>query len=97
METDIIDLAINDDYSILKTPDYYFYYGYEFDRKEDEDGDDMDIYGFEVTKNNESVFRISTEEMEKVIGCPKCGSCEDMLLFGIGIYLNQINAGEEVL
>lgn len=90
----IVDLAINDDYSILKTPNYYFYYGYEFDSREDEDEDKEYIMGFEVEKGNEKVFRISAEDMEKVIGCPKYGSCEDMLLFGIGLYLSKENNNE---
>ena len=43
-----IDVHVNDDYAVLTTTNYGFYYGYEFDSKESEDGDTEEIWGFEV-------------------------------------------------
>lgn len=84
-ETEVI---INDDYAILTSANYYFYYGYEFNIKELDDDDEY-IWGFEVTKNNKSVYRISADEMEKYKNCPNQWQCEKMLLFGIGMYLSD--------
>ena len=47
-----VDVSIASDYAILSTLNYSFYYGYEYDIKEDEDGDTTEIWGFEVTNNN---------------------------------------------
>lgn len=82
-----VDVSIASDYAILSTPNYSFYYGYEYDIKEDEDGDTTEIWGFEVTNNNKKVFRISVDEMEKYKRCPNKWECNEMLLFGIGLYI----------
>ena len=57
------DVCIKSDYAVLNTKDYGFYYGYEFDSKECECGESIDIWGFEVTKDNNSIYRIKAEEM----------------------------------
>lgn len=90
-ETEII---INDDYAVLTSANYYFYYGYEFDRKELENGDEEEIWGFEVSKDNKKVFRISADEMEKYKNCPNRWQCEKMLLLGIGMYLSNVEDNE---
>lgn len=82
--------SINDDYALLSTKKYYFYYGYEFDSKECDCGDTEDIWGFEVTKNNKEIFKISANEMEKYKECPSKWQCEEMLLFGIGLFLDEV-------
>ena len=87
-----IDVAINDDYAVLTTYNYGFYYGYEFDRKECECGETIDIWGFEVDEPNtklEDKFRISYEDMKKYKGCPSQWQCEECLLFGIGLWLES--------
>lgn len=89
-ETEVI---INDDYAVLTSANYCFYYGYEFDRKELNDGDEEDIWGFEVSKDSKKVFRISADEMEKYKNCPSKWQCEKMLLFGIGLYLSDKEDG----
>ena len=90
-----IDVAINDDYAVLSTENYYFYYGYEFDKKECKCGDTKEIWGFEITKNNKKEFRISADEMHDYKECPNQWQCEKMLLFGIGLYLDMIEKEKE--
>lgn len=86
-----INIAINDDYATMSTYNYGFYYGYEFDSKEDEDGDTIDIFGFEVDDNSTNYnYRISYEEMSKFKNCPNQWECDKCLLFGIGLYLEYL-------
>lgn len=84
-----MSVTINDDYAVLDSEIYSFYYGYEFDRKECECGETEEIWGFEVIKGHEKVFRISADDMEKQKGCPDKWDCSEMLLFGIGLYLDK--------
>ena len=84
-----VDVSIASDYAILSTPNYSFYYGYEYDTKEDEDGDTTEVWGFEVTNNHKKVFRISADEMEKYKNCPGRWECNEMLLFGIGLFMSN--------
>lgn len=86
----MIDLAINDDYAVLTTTNYGFYYGYEYDTKECECGETEEICGFEVNGNNGKLFGISYDDMKKVKGCPDKWDCEKMLLFGIGLFFNKL-------
>lgn len=87
----MIDVHISDDYAILNTTGYGFYYGYEFDTKECDCGDTEEIYGFEVSNDKSpSIFRISYEEMSKHYdNCPEQWDCEKCLLFGIGLWLDK--------
>lgn len=85
-------VAINDDYAVLNTDKYYFYYGYEYERKETRDGESVEIWGFEVSDaNNKKIFRISADQMEKKNDCPYRWDCAKMLLFGIGLFLKEEN------
>lgn len=85
----MIDVSINDDYAVLTTTNYGFYYGYEYDFEEDEDGDTHEIWGFVANGNDGKLFGITAEEMEKMENCPDKWDCEKMLLFGIGIFMNK--------
>lgn len=86
-----IEVNINDDYATLHTYNYGFYYGYEFDSKECECGDTEDIYGFEVCDEYKiGAFRISYEEMSKYENCPNQWECDKCLLFGIGLWLEEL-------
>ncbi len=86
----MIDLAINDDYAVLTTTNYGFYYGYEYDMKECKCGETEEIWGFEVNGNNGKLFGISVDDMEKIKGCPDKWDCEKMILFGIGLFFNKL-------
>lgn len=89
----MIDIAINDDYAVLTTTNYSFYYGYEYDKKECECGETEEIWGFEVNGNDGKLFRmfrISADDMKKIKGCPDKWECEKMLLFGIGLFFNKL-------
>ena len=86
----MIDVSISDDYAILITNNYRFYYGYEYNFEEDIYGDTREIWGFEVNGNNEKIFRISADEMSKIKDCPNKWDCEKMLLFGIGLFFNKL-------
>ena len=86
----MIDIAINDDYAVLTTTNYGFYYGYEYDFEEDKYGDAHEIWGFEVNRNDGKIFRISADEMAKIKNCPDKWNCEEMLLFGIGLFFNKL-------
>ena len=85
----MIDITISDDYAVLTTTNYGFYYGYEYDFEENEDGDTHEIWGFSVNGNDGKLFGITADEMEKMENCPSKWDCEKMLLFGIGIFLNK--------
>ncbi|MBQ7308235.1 MAG: hypothetical protein IJW82_06910, partial [Clostridia bacterium] len=75
---------------VLNTKEYGFYYGYEFDRKECQCGESIDIWGFEATKGNNSIYRISAEEMKKRINRNvDIGDCAEMLILGIGLWLEN--------
>lgn len=85
-----IDVCISDDYATLSTYNYGFYYGYEFDSKETEDGEVEDVYGFEVCdRENIGAYRISYKDMSKYPGCPSEYECDKCLLFGIGVWLEN--------
>ena len=86
----MIDVSINDDYAVLTTTNYGFYYGYEYDYEEDKYGDTHEIWGFEVNGNNGKLFRISADDMKKIENCPDKWNCEKMLLFGIGLFFNKL-------
>lgn len=79
-----MDITISDDYAVLDTGIFGFYYGYEFGK--DEEGND--VYGFEVVKNGEKIYRISYEDMKQQKYCPDKWDMEECLLFGIGLYVN---------
>lgn len=79
-----MDIIINDDYASLDTGIFGFYYGYEYGKDEDEN----DVYGFEVVKNGEKIYRISYEDMKQQKCCPDKLDMEECLLFGIGLYVN---------
>lgn len=86
----MIDVCIKSDYAILQTKKYNFYYGYEFDRKECECGNTIDIWGFEVIENSKSIYRINTDEMKK--RCARhfnTNDCAEMLILGIGLWLED--------
>lgn len=85
----MIDITINDDYAVLTTTNYGFYYGYEYDTKECECGETEEIWGFEVNGNNGKLFGISADDMKKIKGCPNEWDCDAMLLFGIGLFINK--------
>lgn len=81
-----MNISISDDYAVLTTKNYGFYYGYEFDEDEDEEC----IWGFEVNDNSKiGAFRISYEDMKKYKNCPSQWECEKCLLFGIGLWLEE--------
>lgn len=83
------DVCIKSDYAVLNTKDYGFYYGYEFDSKECECGESIDIWGFEVTKDNNSIYRIKAEEMQKKVDRKiDINNCAEMLALGIGLWLD---------
>lgn len=86
----MIDVTINDDYAVLTTTNYGFYYGYEYDKKECECGETEEIWGFEVNGNNGKLFGISFDDMKKIKGCPDKWDCNEMLLFGIGLFINKL-------
>lgn len=85
----MLDVSISDDYGVLTTPDYGFYYGYEFDTVEDEDGDDESVWGFEVNGNNDKIFSISYDDMKLYKNCPDMWDVSECLLFGIGLFINK--------
>ena len=85
-----VDVSINDDYAVLRTNNYGFYYGYEFDSKECECGNTIEIWGFEVNSNDRPIFSISYEDMEKHKECPSKWQCEECLLFGIGLWVESM-------
>jgi hypothetical protein len=85
----MIDVTISGDYAVLTTTNYGFYYGYEYDTKECECGETEEIWGFEVNGNNGKLFGISADDMKKIKGCPDKWDCEAMLLFGIGLFINE--------
>lgn len=88
-----IDVHINDDYAVLTTTNYGFYYGYEFDSKESEDGDTEEIWGFEVCDGEKiGAFRISYEKMSEFESCPDKWECDKCLLFGIALWLEKSRA-----
>ncbi len=91
----MIEITISDDYAVLTTTNYGFYYGYEYDFEEDKYGDTHDIYGFEVNGNDEKIFRISANDMKKIKNCPDEYDCEKMLLFGIGLFFNKLPSNLE--
>ena len=78
------------DYAVLTTTNYSFYYGYEYDTKECECGETEEIWGFEVNGNNGKLFGISADDMKKIKDCPDIWDCEAMLLFGIGLFINEV-------
>lgn len=86
----MIDITISDDYAVLTTTNYGFYYGYEYGFEEDKYGDTHEIWGFEVNGNGGKIFRISADEMAKIKNCPDKWNCEEMLLFGIGLFFNKL-------
>ena len=86
----MIDVTINDDYAVLTTTNYGFYYGYEYDKKECECGETEEIWGFEVNGNNGKLFGISFDDMKNIKGCPDKWDCNEMLLFGIGLFINKL-------
>jgi len=90
----MIDVSINDDYAVLNTTNYGFYYGYEFDTKECTCGDTEEIWGFEVNDNDRPIFGISYEEMSKYKDCPSQWECEKCLLFGIGLWVEKCGGKE---
>lgn len=82
-----ISMCISDDYAVMNTWNYGFYYGYEFDEIDDED-----IWGFTVCEGEKiDAFRISYDEMSKYEDCPRQWDCSECLLFGIGLYLESKN------
>ena len=82
------DVCIKSDYAVLNTKGYGFYYGYEFDSKECECGESINIWGFEVTKDNNSIYRIKAEEMKKKVDRKiDINNCAEMLALGIPISL----------
>lgn len=89
-----IDITINDDYAVMSSYNYGFYYGYEFDSKEDEEGDTTEVFGFEADDNNSTNYRISYAEMEQYPDCPKQWECDKCLLFGIGLYLEYLKGNK---
>ena len=90
----MIDITVKSDYAVMSTRNMGFYYGYEFDTKECECGNTIDIWGFEVNDNKGKCFSISYEDMSKKEGCPKQWECESCLLFGIGLYLDKVLVDE---
>lgn len=85
----MFEVCIKSDYAVLNTKDHLFYYGYEFDRKECECGESMDIWGFEVTKGDNTIYRINADEMKKKINKNvDTGNCAEMLILGIGLWLD---------
>ncbi len=84
-----VEVYINDDYAVLNTENYDFYYGYEYD----ETNYDEPVYGFEVRNDIESLFRISYEKMQKYNNCPELSQCDKCLLFGIGLWLEHKKSG----
>ena len=90
-----IDISIKNDYAILTTEKYSFYYGYEFDTRECECGNTIDVWGFKVVKDNRGVFEISEKELLKHPSCPyDSKDCAKMLFFGIGLFLEILEKGE---
>lgn len=91
---DNVEIYINDDYATLSTYNYGFYYGYEFDKKEYENGDTDEVFGFEVCEEEKiGAFRISYKEMQKHNNCPEQWQCDKCLLFGIGLWLEHKKSG----
>lgn len=86
----MIDITISDDYAVLTTTNYGFYYGYEYDTKECECGETEEIWGFEVNGNNGKLFGISADDMKKIKDCSDKWDCEEMLLFGMGLFINKV-------
>jgi hypothetical protein len=74
-----LDLVCSDDYAILDSGRYYFYYGYE------EEIDDE--WCFVVKENNKILLKITTSEIERKIDGFRLNSTQDYLLSGIGIWL----------
>lgn len=84
-----MNVSISDDYAVLDTKNYSFYFGYEFDIEETEDGDTREIWGFEVIKNDERIYGIPYDKMKKMKNCPSIYDCEECLLFGIGLFIEK--------
>jgi hypothetical protein len=67
-------VSIASDYAVLEAGPFYFYYGYEYDRIDDEE-----VWGFRVKKNGKVIFEYPHEDEDREV--------EDCLLLGIGKYL----------
>jgi len=74
-----VDLAYSDDYAVLLSGSFQFYYGYE-------DVDQDDNWCFTVKENGVETFRISTEWIEKNTNIDRLDSPRDYLLIGISIW-----------
>ncbi len=83
-----VQISEASDYAGLAVDDYSFYYGYEFNRA----GQD-EVWGFEYSKDDKTVFAIEYDEMKKYKDCPDKFETTQCLLFGIGIFLS-LKGGE---
>lgn len=81
-----LELYHSSDYSGLNFDKFRFYYGYEY-------GNDIngeEVWGFYLEDDKKTrLFQITLDDMLEINGCPDNCNCYAMLLFGIGIYLNQ--------
>ena len=82
-----LEVYESSDYAGMKLNGFDFYYGYEYGK---------DLIGEEVwglymeNSKRERIFQLTQAEMKKLPNCPDQFDCSKMLLFGIGIYLNQL-------
>lgn len=87
MKEEDLRLSISDDYAVLDLIGFSFYYGYEYGR----DLTGEEVWGFYLEdKKGVRLFQITADQMRKLKNCPKNDRCESMLIFGIGLYLNQL-------
>lgn len=74
-----LDYARSDDYAVLTSGRYEFYYGYE--------SAVADVWHFTVKENGKEVFSMSDDEINEVYPDSLGFDCADMLLAGIGVWL----------
>lgn len=75
-----VGLHYSDDYAVLDSGKYSFYYGYECQNSEEE-------YMFVVKENNKVIFQTSTSNIEQSVEHVHLDNMQDYLLAGIGMWL----------
>ena len=76
-----VEIYYSDDYVGLDSGNLKFYYGYEVEEPTTAD------WCFQVRKNGDEIFRLSSSEIEKSINNRQLNRPQDYLIAGIGIWL----------
>jgi hypothetical protein len=75
-----VEYAYSDDYAVLVSGNLNFYYGYEVT-------DENDDWCFQVKKNGQEIFKISSDYIIKNIDGRQLEYPKDFLTAGIGVWL----------